>query len=192
VHVLNFWKKAKHSTTTNFNKSTTMLKPPLCCYLLCRKKSMIGLMGLRRLVRCGKHSKYFMKVPSPCGRPRLRCLRGQLDRFVMLDDETPQEMYNRLKRLVNKVRAYGSKRWNNRLVVKRLVRAYTIRDITIVFLIRGDPNYRRITLDDVLARIINHEMLLEEARYVENLSKGIVSIKKNDIALTASKKCKKK
>jgi hypothetical protein len=110
----------------------------------------------------------------------------------MLDDETPQEMYNRLKRLVNKVRAYGSKRWNNRLVVKRLVRAYTIRDITIVFLIRGDPNYRRITLDDVLARIINHEMLLEEARYVENLSKGIVSIKKNDIALTASKKCKKK
>jgi hypothetical protein len=27
----------------------------------------------------------------------------------MIDDEDPQEMYNRLKKLVNKVRAYDSK-----------------------------------------------------------------------------------
>jgi hypothetical protein len=59
-------------------------------------------------------------------------LEGQLDRFVMLDDETPQEMYNHMKHLVNKVRAYGSKRWTNRLMVKRLLRAYTIRDTTRV------------------------------------------------------------
>jgi hypothetical protein len=31
-------------------------------------------------------------------------IEGQLDRFVMLGDEDPQEMYNRLKKLVNKVR----------------------------------------------------------------------------------------
>jgi hypothetical protein len=68
-------------------------------------------------------------------------LEGQLGQFVMLDDETSQKMYNRMKHLVNKVRAYGSKRWTNRLVVKRLVRAYTIRDITLVPIIRGDPNY---------------------------------------------------
>jgi hypothetical protein len=36
-------------------------------------------------------------------------IEGQLDRFSMLDDEDPQEMYNRLKKLINKVRAYGSK-----------------------------------------------------------------------------------
>jgi hypothetical protein len=36
-------------------------------------------------------------------------IEGQLDRFVMLDDEDPQEMFNRLKKLVNKVRAYESK-----------------------------------------------------------------------------------
>jgi hypothetical protein len=34
----------------------------------------------------------------------------QLNRFVMLDDEDPQEMYNRLNNLVNKVRAYGLRR----------------------------------------------------------------------------------
>jgi hypothetical protein len=33
-------------------------------------------------------------------------IEGQLDRFVILDDESPQEMYNRLKKLVNKVQAY--------------------------------------------------------------------------------------
>jgi hypothetical protein len=44
-------------------------------------------------------------------------IEGQLDRFVMLDDEGPQEMYNRLKKLVNKVRAYGSKRWGDQMVI---------------------------------------------------------------------------
>jgi hypothetical protein len=38
-------------------------------------------------------------------------IEGKLDRFIMLDDEDPQEMYNQLKKLANKVRAYGSKRW---------------------------------------------------------------------------------
>jgi hypothetical protein len=95
---------------------------------------------------------------------KIEMLEGQLDRFVILDDETPQEMYNCLKHLVNKVRAYGSKRWTNRLMVKRLFRGYIIRDTTLVSIIRGDPNLRRITPDDVLARIINHELLLEEAK----------------------------
>jgi hypothetical protein len=80
----------------------------------------------------------------------------------MLDDETPQEMYNRMKHLVNKVSAYGSKRWTNRLMVKRFVRAYTIRDTTLVSIIRGDPSYRRMTPDDVLARIINHESMRKQ------------------------------
>jgi hypothetical protein len=44
---------------------------------------------------------------------RRQLIEGQLDRFIMLDDEGPQEMYNRLKKLVNKVRAYGSKRWDD-------------------------------------------------------------------------------
>jgi hypothetical protein len=115
---------------------------------------------------------------------------GQLGRFVMLDDETPQEMYNRMKLMVNKVRAYGSKSWTNKLMVQRLLRAYTIRDTTLVSIIRGDTNLRRVTSEDVLARIINHELLLEEAKYVNNLSKGIMSTKKDNIALKARKKAR--
>jgi hypothetical protein len=72
---------------------------------------------------------------------------------VILDDETPQEMYNRMKLMVNKVIPYGSKRWTNKLMVQRLLRAYTIRDTTLVSILRGDPNLKRMTPEDVLARI---------------------------------------
>jgi preprotein translocase subunit Sec63 len=46
--------------------------------------------------------------------------------------------------------------------------------------------------EDILGRIINHEFLLEEDRYVKNLSKGILSTKKNVVALKVRKKSKKK
>jgi hypothetical protein len=109
-------------------------------------------------------------------------IEGQLDRFVMLDDDDPQEMYNRLKKLVNKVRAYGSKRWSDRRVIDRSDRR----------VIQQDCTFKRMTPDDVLCKIINHEMLVEEAQHVENLSKGIIYLKKQDIAFKAIKKSKRK
>jgi hypothetical protein len=110
----------------------------------------------------------------------------------MLDDETSQEMYNRMKLMVNKVRVYGSKKWTSKLMAQILLRAYTIRDTTLVSIIRSDPKLKRLTPEDILARIINHELFLEEARYVKNLSMGIVSTKRDVVALKASKKSKKK
>jgi hypothetical protein len=134
----------------------------------------------------------FHEGTQPVQKAKIEMLEGQLDRFVMLDDETPQEIYSRIKLMVNKVRAYESKRWTNKLMVQRLLRAYMIRDTTLVSIIRGNPKLKRMTPDDVLARIINHELLLEEAKYVKNLSKGIVSTKKDNITLKASKKRKKR
>jgi hypothetical protein len=49
-----------------------------------------------------------------------------------------------------------------------------------------------MTPDDVLGKIINYEMLVEEAQHVKNLSKGIISSKKQDIAFKATKKRKSK
>jgi hypothetical protein len=48
----------------------------------------------------------------------------------------------------------------------------------------------KMTLDDVLGKIINHEMLVEEAQHVKNLSKWIISSKKQDITFKAIKKSK--
>jgi hypothetical protein len=134
----------------------------------------------------------FHEGTRPVWKAKIEMLEGQLDRFVMLDDETPQKIYNRMKLMVNKVKAYGSKRWTNKLMVQRLLGAYMTRDTTLVSIIRGDPKLKRMTPDDVLARIINHELLLKKVTYVNNLSKDIMSTNKDNIALKASKKIKKK
>jgi hypothetical protein len=62
----------------------------------------------------------------------------------------------------------------------------------VISLIQQDPTFKKITLDDVLGKIINHEMLVEEAQHVKNLSKGIISSRKYEIIFKASKKSKSK
>jgi hypothetical protein len=41
----------------------------------------------------------------------------------MFDDETPQNMFNRLKKLVNKANALGSKKWTDRMLTEHMMRA---------------------------------------------------------------------
>jgi hypothetical protein len=77
-------------------------------------------------------------------------------------------------------------------VVERILRAYLPRNTTVVSLIRVEPNLKNMSSDEVVSRIINHEMLLEEAKYVRDLSKGLVSDKKDNFTFKASKKIKKK
>jgi hypothetical protein len=101
-------------------------------------------------------------------------------------------MYNRLKKLVNKVGAYASRIWGDRRMIKRMLRAYVVKDTTVISLIQQDRTFKRMTLDDVLGKIINHEMFIEEAKHVKNLSKGITSSRKQGIAFKASKKGKSK
>jgi hypothetical protein len=72
------------------------------------------------------------------------------------------------------------------------MRAYTPMNYNVVTLIRQDPTYKRMTSDDVLGRIINHEIYIEEANHINNLYKGITTTKKQEIALKASKKSKNK
>jgi hypothetical protein len=76
----------------------------------------------------------------------------------MYDEEMPHEMFNRVKKLVNNVRALGSKKWTDRMLTERLMMAYTPMNNNVVALIRQDPAYKKMTSDDVLRRIMNHEM----------------------------------
>jgi hypothetical protein len=124
---------------------------------------------------------------KPMKKAKRQLIEWQLDRFVMLDNEGPQEMYNRLKKLINKVQAYGSRRWGDQRVIDRMLRGYAVSDTTVISLIQQDPTFKKMSPDDVLDKIINHEMLVEEANHIKNLSKGITSSRKQNIALKASK-----
>jgi hypothetical protein len=68
---------------------------------------------------------------------------------------------------------------------------YTPINYNVVVLIRKDPAYKKMTFDNVLGRIMNHEMNIQEANNINNLYKGVSTSKKQDIALKANK-CKRR
>jgi hypothetical protein len=115
---------------------------------------------------------------KPMRKAKVEMLEGQLNRFIMYDDETPHEMFNRLKKLVNKARALGSNKWTNHMLTERLMMAYTPMNYNVVVLIRQDLDYKKMTFDDVLERIMNHEMNIQEVNYIKNLYKGVSTSKK--------------
>jgi hypothetical protein len=50
---------------------------------------------------------------------RIRGLESELNRFVIKDDESPQDMYNHLNKIINKIKSLRSTRWVRREVVDR-------------------------------------------------------------------------
>jgi hypothetical protein len=44
---------------------------------------------------------------KPMRKVKIDMLEGQLNRFVTLDDETPKDMFNRLKKLINQGKGFG-------------------------------------------------------------------------------------
>jgi hypothetical protein len=94
--------------------------------------------------------------------------------------------------MVNKVKSLGSKKWTDRMLTERLMRACTPMNYNVVALIHQDPTYKNMTSDDVLERIINHKMYIEEANHIKNLYKGVTRTKKQEISFKASKKSKNK
>jgi hypothetical protein len=129
---------------------------------------------------------------KPVRKAKIDMLEGQLNRFVMFDDETPQDLFNRLMKLVNKAKALESKKWTDRMLMEHMMRAYTPMNYNMVALIHQDPTYKRMSSVDVLGRIMNHEMNIEEANHVKNLSKGITTTRKQEIVFMANKKIKNK
>jgi hypothetical protein len=123
---------------------------------------------------------------------KIDMFEGQLNRLTMFDNETRKDMFNRLKKLVNKANALGSKKWTNHILTEHMMRVYTPMNYNVVTLIRQDPTYKRMPSDDVFGRIMNHEIYIEEANHVKNLSKGITTTRKQEIAFKANKKSKHK
>jgi hypothetical protein len=115
---------------------------------------------------------------KPVRKAKIEMLEGQLNRFIIFDDETPHDMFNWLKKMVNKAKAWGSKKWTDRMLTERLMRAYTLMNYNMVALIRQGPAYKRMTSNDVLGRIINHEMHIKEANHSKNLYKSVSTSKK--------------
>jgi hypothetical protein len=68
----------------------------------------------------------------PVRKAKVEMLEGQLNCFIVYDDETPHEMFNWLKKLVNKARALGSKKWTDHMLTEILMMTYTPMNYNVV------------------------------------------------------------
>ncbi|XP_040379875.1 uncharacterized protein LOC121054429 [Oryza brachyantha] len=118
---------------------------------------------------------------------KIELLEGKLGRFVMEDDETPQEMYDRMMVIVNKIHGLGSEDMTDHVVVKRLLREISPRNPTLVTLIRESSGFKRMTPSDVFSSIISHELLEEEAKEVKKYATNAAQAKSNEVAFKANK-----
>jgi hypothetical protein len=58
---------------------------------------------------------------------------------------------------------------------------YTPMKYNVVALIRQYLTYKKMISDDVLGRIMNHEMNIQEANNIKNLYNGVSTSKKQNI-----------
>jgi len=96
-------------------------------------------------------------------------------------------MYNRLNKIVNKIRALGGEKWSDRDVVDKILVAYMARDVNLPTLIREKRGFKRFTPADVIGRIELQLITVNEAKLTQEISKLHEQLEKNNgVALKAS------
>jgi hypothetical protein len=93
-------------------------------------------------------------------------VKGELGRFILNQGEEPQAMYNRLKTLVNQVRNLGSTKWDDHEMVKVILRSLVFRNPTQVQLIRGDPRYKLMSLEEVIGKFMSFELMIKGSKQI--------------------------
>jgi hypothetical protein len=125
---------------------------------------------------------------------RIDLMTSKHNRFVILDGEGPQEMFDRLMTMVSKIRGYGYDELDDHKVIKIMLEAYSPRNETMVTLIRDKKKFEYFTPNDVLGRILTFDMQKEEAderKKLGELQAKLEGIKINKyVALNTNKSSK--
>jgi hypothetical protein len=98
-----------------------------------------------------------------------KTIEGELGRFRLRQGEEPQDMYNRLKTLVNQVCNLGSKKWDDHEVVKVILRSLIFLNPTQVQLIRGNSRYTLMTSEEVIGNFVSFEFMIKGSRKINEL-----------------------
>jgi hypothetical protein len=90
---------------------------------------------------------------------KIDVINGELELFIMKDGETLREMYDRLMLVVSDIRALGSDDWEDSKVTKKLLRAFTPKNTNLATMIRRDPNYYKMTPNQLLGEIFHQKLV---------------------------------
>jgi hypothetical protein len=93
-------------------------------------------------------------------------VEGELGCFMLRQGEEPQEMYNRLKTLVNQVCNLGSTKWDDHEMVKVILRSLVFLNPTQVQLIRGDPRYTLMSPKEVVGKFVSFELMIKGSKKI--------------------------
>jgi hypothetical protein len=96
-------------------------------------------------------------------------IKGELGRFRLRQGEEPQDMYNRLKTLVNQVHNLGSTKWDDHEMVKVILRSLVFLNPTQVQLIRGNPRYTLMSPEEVIGNFVSFELMIKGSKKIIEL-----------------------
>ena len=75
----------------------------------------------------------------------IELLHGELERFVFLQGETTQAMFDGLMALANRIRALGSKEWDDNRVARKMLRTYRAKNNMLASMIMERPGCDEMT-----------------------------------------------
>jgi hypothetical protein len=74
--------------------------------------------------------------------------------------------YNRLKTLVNQVHNLGSTKSDDHEMVKVIFRSLVFCNPTQVQLIRGDPRYKLLSVEEVIGKFVSFELMIKGSKQI--------------------------
>jgi hypothetical protein len=77
--------------------------------------------------------------------------------------------------MVNQVRNLGSTKWDDHEMVKVILRSFVFHNPTQVQLIRGDPRYKQMSLEEVIGKFVSFELMIKDSKHIVNLEQGATS-----------------
>jgi hypothetical protein len=90
---------------------------------------------------------------------KMDLLQGEVEHFVMHDEGTVRQIYDRLMVLVLDIRSLGSTEWEDHKMTKRLLRAFTPRNSTLSTMIRKDHKLKIKTHNQLLGKNFHQELV---------------------------------
>jgi hypothetical protein len=109
----------------------------------------------------------------------IELLHGKLERFVFLQGETTQAMFDRIMSLVNHIRGLRSTEWDDNKVTRKMLRTYRSKNNMLASMIMERPGYDEMTPQEVLLKLKHHECLDEDAINAHNQNLNAMGYNKN-------------
>jgi hypothetical protein len=115
----------------------------------------------------------------------IELLHGELERFVFLEGESTQAMFDRMMSFVNRIRSIGSTDWDENKVARKILRTYRAKNNMLASVIMERPEYNFMTPQEVVAKLKHHECLDQDTIDAHSQNPNAMGYNKN-VALKAA------